>query len=363
MIYEILTAIVLILGLFSLQKYRVDYKKISVILSGIAFTIYMGFRSYRVGTDTLSYIETFEFTPKFSISYLQEAFSKKEALYKVLQSLVRTFTDNYTVFFTIIAIFFMWSICRFIYKYSANPTMSFISFMSMVYFCFSLAGIRQTIALGILLFAMDAMIEKKPIRALILVGIASLFHISSLIGLFIILIYYLHLNTLYIAACAVVSAFMFISGNSFWKRVVDLIWEDTRVYEEEFGGTSVLIVLVLVAIGIAFIAPKIFMGKRKLQQLDAEEQRVIETNAYFYRLFLFSIPFQVLAIYQANAFRVAMIFHIVMIALLPNAVKMVKSYRERSLLTLVLIGCFLVQLFVFTYSSADINPYTFFWQV
>ncbi len=363
MIYEVLAGIVLVLGLFSLQQYKMDYKKVSVILSGIAFAMYMGFRSYRVGTDTPEYVATFENSPKLSLSYIVDAFSVKEGLYRVFRSLIRTFTDNYTVFFTIIAIFFMFSVCRFIYKYSANPTMSFISFMSMVYFCFSLAGIRQTIALGILLFAMDAMIEKKPVRALILVGIASLFHISSLVGLFIILIYYLPLNGIFIAACGAVSAFMFLSGNSFWKRVVDLIWEDTRVYKEEFGGTSVLLVLILVAFGIAFIAPKIFTRKDKLSEFDEEEQRFITVNSYFYRLFLFSIPFQVLAIYQANAFRVAMVFHIVMIALLPNAVKSVKSYQERAFLNLGLIACFLIQLFVFTYGAADINPYTFFWQV
>lgn len=363
MIYEVLTAIVLMFGLFSLQKYKFNYKKVSIVIIGIAFTIFMGFRSERVGTDTLSYINGFKRSPKFSFSFMQEAFSEKEGLYHTFKSFVRLFTDNYTIYFTIIAIFFMAVVCRFIYKYSDNPTMSFICFMSMVYFCFSLAGIRQTIALGFLLLAMDSMIEKKPIRAIILVGIASLFHISSLIGVFIIIIYYLPLNFTYIAVCGVLSAFMFISGNSFWKKIVDLIWEDSRVYKEEFGGTSMLVVLILIVLGVAFIAPGIFTRKNNLQQFDTVTQNFITTNAYFYRLFLFSIPFQVLAIYQANAFRVAMIFHIVMIVLLPNAVKMLKNQQERIIITIVLIGCFLVQLFVFNYDSADINPYTFFWQV
>lgn len=363
MVYEIMTAIVLILGLISLNKYKLDYKKLFVSFAGIAFAVFMGFRSVRVGTDTLGYVGAFEESETLSFSFLGNVFREKEPLYYALQALVRTVTDNYTVFFTIIAIFLVFSVCRFIYKYSANPTMSFIAYMSMMYFAFNLAGIRQTIALGILLFAMDAMLEKKPIVAILLVGLASLFHISSLVGIAIIAIYYLPLNAIYIAICAALSLFMYLSGNSFWKRVVEIIWEDSRGYEEEFGGTSTLILLLLVAAGIAFIAPKIFTRKSKLEKLDEEEQKFIRTNAYFYKLLLFSIPFQVLAIYQANAFRVAMIFHIVILAVLPNAVRSVKDYRERAILNIGLIVCFLIQLFVFTYGVADINPYTFFWQV
>ena len=241
--------------------------------------------------------------------------------------------------------------------------MAFISFMSMQYFAFSLAGIRQTIAIAILLFAMEATLNKKVLIALLLIIIASFFHISSLIGLVVIVIYYIPLNTWYISACVALSTFMFISGNDFWKKIVELIWEDSRGYEEEFGGTSTLILLVLLALGIAFIAPKIFTKKSHLENCSTKDQDFIIKNAYFYKLLLFSIPFQVLAIYQANAFRVAMIFHIVIIALLPNAVTALKNYRERLLVNELLLLCFLIQLFAFTYNSADINPYTFFWQV
>ena len=363
MIYETLTIIILVLGLLSLQKYNSKFKKLFVTVAGIAFTVFMGFRSFLVGTDTPGYVESFQNTPKISLSFILDAFAEKEAFYKVLQSLVRTVTDNYTVFFTVIAVFCICSVCRFIYKYSSNPTMSFIAYMSMAYYAFNLAGIRQTIALAILLFAMDSMIEKKTVRALMLIGIASLFHISSLIGVFIILIYYLPLNGIYVAICCAFSAFMYVSGNSFWKKVVDLVWEDTRGYKEDSGGTSTLILLILISVGIAFIAPHIFAGKRTFASYSAEEQDKITVNAYFYRLLLFSIPFQVLAIYQANAFRVAMIFHIVLLALLPNSVTFVKGDKERILINLGLIGCLLIQLFVFTYWAADINPYTFFWQV
>ena len=363
MIYEVLTAIVLLLGMFSIQKYKFDYKKTFVVLSGIAFAFFMAFRSYKVGTDSARYIMAFEHSSKFSFSYLIEIFSKKEALYHLFQSLVRTFTDNYTVFFTIIAAFFLISLCRFVYKYSSNPTISFIAYLSMAYYAFNLAGIRQTIAIGFLLYAMDAMLEKKTLKAVILVGFASLFHISSLIGVFIIIVYYLPLNLFYMLACTAASIFMYFSGNTFWKKIVEIVWADERGYKEEFGGTSTLYLLIIIAIGIAFIAPIIFTNRFKVNKLSAEEQNYVFTNVFFYKLLLFSIPFQVLAIYQANAFRVAMIFHIVILVLLPNAVSALKSYTDRFFVNLFLISALLVQLFVFTYGVADINPYTFFWQV
>lgn len=363
MIYEVLTVMVLILGLFSIQKYNFDYKKFFVTIIGIAMFIFMAFRSSRVGTDTLGYINSFKKASRFSFSNTIEIFKEKEPFYNLFESIVRTFTDNYTVFFIIISIFVMLSVCRFIYKYSSNPTMSFIAYMSMAYFAFNLAGIRQTIAIGLLLYAMDAMLEKKTLKALVLVGVASLFHISSLIGIFIIIIYFLPLNFFYVAVCTAASIFMYVSGNTFWKKVVEIVWSDERRYKEEFGGTSTLVLLILIVVGVAFIAPVLFTNKHKIKKLSDEEQSFISINSYFYKILLFSIPFQVLAIHQANAFRVAMIFHIVMLALLPNSVTALKKQSERALINCVLIICLLVQLFVFTYVVADINPYTFFWQV
>lgn len=96
--------------------------------------------------------------------------------FRIYESLVRTFTDNYLVFFLFPAIFVQYSYLRFIRRHCPNFLMGVLIFLFLGTYAFSIAAMKQTLAMAILLYAVDALIDRKMLRFLLLVFVAFLFH-------------------------------------------------------------------------------------------------------------------------------------------------------------------------------------------
>lgn len=78
-----------------------------------------------------------------------------------------------TAFFTTI------SIGRFIYKAAKDPALALLFFITLGLFQFSLSGIRQTIAISITLWLFPLIRQRKFIKFILGVYLASLFHKSA----------------------------------------------------------------------------------------------------------------------------------------------------------------------------------------
>lgn len=351
----------LILGFSFISTENKTTKTRYCVTIGIALIIVSGLRSYMIGTDTPGYVKSFQNTLPLTWDLFVDSLSEMEFLYYAYKGIVRIFTDNYTWFLLPIAIFYIISVVKFIKKYSSFPEISFLMFMSMGYFSFSMAGLRQTVAMGILLFATDKMLDKKYVNAALLILLASCFHISTLIYFVALVLCFLPLNKWFIGLVVVATAIFYFGGNRVTTIIVDLIWGEKRGYRElEFGGTSTLYLLIIVVVATMIFYPNIlkYSKTKKIHRDNA-----LEIDTLFTKMLLFSIPFQVMAIYQASAFRVAMMFHFPLIVLLPNVINKQKDGGSVLIAKIIVIVCLLYQLFAIAYWSGDINPFTFFWQV
>ena len=140
--------------------------------------------------------------------------------------------------------------------------------------------------------------------------------------------------------------------------MAERIWGDARNYTSEFGGISTFLLLIVVCIATLLFYPKITSNHRGLQR---EDERVQDN--FFFKMLVLSVAFQFLAIWQANAFRLAMIFHISMLPLLPNVLNKQTKKVSRYLAVSIVVAALCVQLFFITANTSDILPFTFFWQV
>ena len=95
--------------------------------------------------------------------------------------------------------------------------------------------------------------------------------------------------------------------------------------------------------------------------LNEYEYRYTKKNQLFLKMTMFSIPLQVLVTYQAHAFRLAMMFHIVTIVLVPNVISQLANKRSRIIGKVLVATLVILQFFLFTYYTADIIPYKFYW--
>lgn len=131
----------------------------------------------RIYNDTGSYINNFLESPTIT-----ELFSSGEMhilqnpAFDIYMSLVRTFTDNYSIFFLIPATFVMISYVNAIRRYVKPFSLGIGLLFCLGTYVFSFSAMKQTIAMAILLFAIPCLLEKKYVKFFVIVFIAFLFH-------------------------------------------------------------------------------------------------------------------------------------------------------------------------------------------
>lgn len=341
------------------------------ILSYVMFVVISGFRGPTVGTDTQSYIDAYIETGSLTLS---EVFQGSEVLYTFFSHVFSSLGLSYTVFFFVIALFEYYVILVFVRKLSKNPLISLIMFMSMGYFWFFLTGIRQSIAICFLLLSIIQLMDGHYFRGLLLVGVASLFHITSLVFLVSYVIWIVPLGIWYVIFLAAFCYLVYIYADTIVTLAVLYLWDENRRYNsDEYGGTSTLILLVLILICTMIFYWRAYGESIKLRirqkslfnisisRINRNEYDLF-VDRFFIKLVCFSIPFQVLAIFQANAFRIAMMFHICAMCLVPNTVANLKDKNLRFMGYFMVGVALLAQFFVFTVYVNDIIPYKFFWE-
>ncbi len=161
------------------QKNKFLFGLFMSISFSILFFIY-GFRDFSA-IDDPSYIRIFE-----QVSYVGwlEYFklSTMEPGYLILNKIVSVFTDNY-LYMQLITSF----IPLFLFYYGFNKYKKIISLptavfllCSMLYFqMLSVALVRMFIAIGIVFIAISYIPERKPIKYMFFIAVASIFHYSA----------------------------------------------------------------------------------------------------------------------------------------------------------------------------------------
>lgn len=160
-------------------KYGITKQPISnrLVFFMLILTLALPVTLRKTFNDTGTYIRGF-----YLASTLDVLLSKgtlhilRNPLFLIYQSLVKTFTSNYLIFFMFPAFFVQHSYLRFIRKHSPSLFIGVGLYLFLGTYVFSIAAMKQTIAMAILLYAVDALIERKTLRFYLLVFLAFLFH-------------------------------------------------------------------------------------------------------------------------------------------------------------------------------------------
>lgn len=171
---------------------------------GMIFTyliIILGMR-YRVGVDTITYMNTFQHLPTLDrFSGLDFTRFRYEPGYLFLSSLVRTFTDQFWVMQTVVAIIVNGCIFIFLRRYCRNIFVGIIIFFILQWFYFSMEIMRESIALSIFLLNYKNIQEKRWGRYYLYTLLSVAFHYSAAITWFIPFARILKPNIYYLGFC------------------------------------------------------------------------------------------------------------------------------------------------------------------
>lgn len=127
--------------------------------------------------DTGAYIRSFYLAkPLAALLQSGELHILRNPLFRIYESLIHSYTSNESIFFLFPAFFVQYTNVRFIRRHSPSFLMGIGLYLFLGTYVFSLAAMKQTIAMAMLLYAVEALMERKTFRFYLLVFVAFLFH-------------------------------------------------------------------------------------------------------------------------------------------------------------------------------------------
>lgn len=153
-------------------------KKVFIFLASLHLFIIQGLRSEFVGGDVQTYKNHFNnqsFIGVFDV--IEGAF---EPAYHYLTLFLSKMGISFQFFMIMISLFTFIVLGIALYKFSPHPYISFLLYLFFGIYDFGFSGLRQTIAMSIVLISFYFILEKKPKKYYFTILIATLFHSTAL---------------------------------------------------------------------------------------------------------------------------------------------------------------------------------------
>jgi EpsG family len=314
----IIISFITLIGFVRLTMFsKLNSKKCYVITAGLLLFIIASFRTIHFGPDVMGYVDRYISLTYESLSLYWNYFISgegKDPIFYLSSKIISNLNMGYQMWLAILSGIFIFSVSKLIYKHSDEPYISFISLISLGYFFFSLTGLRQTLALSILLLSYDSLRNKKLIKFIIMVIIASLFHSSALVFLIAYPLANMKIGIKHVFG--IVGSFIF--ATFFENAIRDLItiisWSD-QLYEYSERSASLTISGFIIQLCIYLFC---LLYKKEVLQSDIR-------NLILYNLLFIGVILQAFATVIAEFFRISMYFSIYSIVLIPIAINTIKD--------------------------------------
>ena len=140
-----------------------------------------GFR-YKIGGDTLSYMQSFEYIPQLNNLERFDIFNQSyEPLWYLLNSCCKTICDSFFFFQFVHAIIVNTSVFYFFRRHSSRCFTSLFLYAVFFFFNYNTEILRVAISISIFLYSFDFLIEKKFFKYYICCLLAFGFHYQSVV--------------------------------------------------------------------------------------------------------------------------------------------------------------------------------------
>lgn len=186
----------------SILKWKYSEKLANLIFLSLMLLVClfaMGFRDTSVGVDTVSYKQFFD-------DYVHYDWNKiltekptgngdtVELGLKILMKLCADIYPNYYFYQFIFSSIYLLLIFNFIYKHTSNVVLAFAIFLGGGLYMQTFNIARQMLAIAFTAYSMTYILDRKFIKALLLIWIAYLFHSSSVLALIMFVVYFISKN-------------------------------------------------------------------------------------------------------------------------------------------------------------------------
>ena len=239
-----------------------------------------------------SRMASISFSELFSSSSMEPGY----LLFNKIFSLVLPWTQTIMYAVSAVCVFFSF---RFIYKYCSNVFLGVLGYLSQGLFVFNLSGFRQSIAIGICLFAIEFIQKRKCLAFVVTVLIAMSFHSTAIIFLPFYFLSKLQPSPLNLLAYAGLSVLLFNFGPELMSFGSDITGSDydTAVVKGTLVGP--LINTILYALTLLFLG---LMNKNKENDSSTKWMwNMTICGLMVYLLRFVSIPFERISFYFSGS--------------------------------------------------------------
>lgn len=342
-------AAIVIFGVVIHYLYKNPEKRIKAIVffSGVILFLYAALRGNTIGNDTYQYIVRYISNSKYELEVMLSMINElKDPGYQLAAWGFSKIFSNPQWWLAFIAAVYTILVMKFIRKYSCYPIISVLAFIAFGYFSFSLSGLRQTLAMALTLYSIKFIEQKKLVKFILIVLLASTFHTSAVIFFIAYPLTRFRIGYKHIVAFAIVGV-MFFGFQSQVRSYINFLFADNRLAQYADKTTSLtasgFIIQLCVFLFCVFYYRRSDRGNVKLNILM--------------NLSFIGLCFQIYATMIAEVFRVSMYFSIANIVLIPIAISLEKNVQIRQ------IVLFTVFIILFMYIFRDgIPTYSFFWK-
>lgn len=363
MSYLILSVIVIGLSYFYEKMKKEDKLTKSTSLCifwaiGLLLCLFAGLRT--AYNDTYLYIATFKKTPSdISEIFAGEFYLSNIYLFKLWDYFVyHVITHDANVYLFLSAFVFVFPALHLINKYSKNFTFSMIIFMFGGMYLFSLAGVKQAMATGVLLMGVPSLFKKKYFKYYLFCFIAMGFHTYSIFFMILPLLGedIFNRKTLWFCAGVVVVGLFLSYFTGVITAIINFLGKDLSGELIQKGSVNGLRAL-------AFLVPFVltFMSGKKLDNLSVQEK-------VFIKMGMLSSIFMVLALFGNPILfgRIPQYFLIGMVITLPLLIENTFVKVEREAVVCIAIICYVLfgvySLYVDSAFSQDIFKLIWFYK-
>ena len=261
--YIVLALVPMILGLvyqyYKEQNPQKDYFRGGVVfLLGLTLFLMVAFRSKHVGsTDSYHYYDnwqTLSNTAWHKIPEFIETTRMETGFCYAVWGLSQFLPDPQWIFI-LTGLLFAWSVSHFVNRYCEDVALGFSLFITLGLYTFMVQGMRQAIAMAILLFAIDFCKKRKLLPFVLMVLIAVAFHKTAIIFLPVYFLYGIKIKPISLILF-VLGAFGVVACSPFVVSLGQQWFDRSYASRAESGGIVALLVYILILLFAVLFAVK-----------------------------------------------------------------------------------------------------------
>ena len=335
MIYYLsVIALITILYIISCYLKFSKAKKVFLFLAFAILFLLSALRSEILGTDLERYVVRYYYYGNLEFSSFDFSVLSEFGFAIYCKIIYLLSSGNFRIFMIITSFFSLIGVYNFIRDNSNNYYLSILSYFCFGFYFFTFSGLKQSLAISLVMFSFS-FVKKNNIKMfLIIVLLASTFHLSALIVLPAYFVSKFNFKPSYVPIYIMLILVFYIFRFTIVSLITSYIYSDYEVLSNSGGGYIFFFMLFVIFVYLTSL-------KKKLLLLN-------ENNNAWYNFFAISLIFQILATVEGNAHRLTFYYLIPIVSLIPCMNSIIKKQDPKSkllfniILVVILIAYYVV---------------------